>query len=244
MKLNATKMGMPVVINIPNEIVSKKDIEEILFYFDYIDEKFSTYKKDSEIMKINKGKIQKKNYSEDMKLIFKLAEKTKKETNGYFDIVRNGSIDPSGIVKGFAIFEAAKKLKEKGYKNFYIEIAGDIQVYGKNEKGKNWQIGIENPFDRKEIVKVTQLTNKGIATSGTYVRGKHIYNPFTKKHADDIASITVIGPNIYEADRFATAAFAMGEKGIDFIESLRNFEGYMITKSKRALFTSGFEKYV
>ncbi len=36
-----------------------------------------------------------------MKVIFKLSEKTKKETNGYFDIFYKGKYDPSGIVKGW-----------------------------------------------------------------------------------------------------------------------------------------------
>ncbi len=62
-------------------------------------------------------------------------------------------------------------------------------------------------------------------------------------HLDDVKSLTVIGPDIYEADRFATAAFAMGRGGIDFIESLEGFEGYMIDASKTATFTSGFGRY-
>jgi len=60
----------------------------------------------------------------------------------------------------------------------------------------------------------------------------------------DIVSLTVIGPNIYEADRFVTAAFAMGKEGIYFIEKLDGFEGYMIDSNGLATFTSGFEKYV
>jgi thiamine biosynthesis lipoprotein len=64
-----------------------------------------------------------------------------------------------------------------------------------------------------------------------------------KKPAEEIVSLTVIGPNIYEADRFATAAFAMGEKGILFIEDLAGFEGYMINHEGLATFTSGFKEY-
>jgi thiamine biosynthesis lipoprotein ApbE len=60
----------------------------------------------------------------------------------------------------------------------------------------------------------------------------------------DVVSLTVIGPNVYEADRFATAAFAMGKKGIYFIEQLPGFEGYMIDTSAQATYTSGFERYV
>jgi thiamine biosynthesis lipoprotein len=60
----------------------------------------------------------------------------------------------------------------------------------------------------------------------------------------DIVGLTVIGPNIYEADRFATAAFAMGREGIMFIENLAGFEGYMIDQHGQATFTSHFTRYV
>jgi len=179
-----------------------------------------------------------------MMKILGLCEQTKQETDGFFDINLNGILDPSGLVKGYAIYQGALILKNKGFANFYVEIAGDIQVFGKNEKQKKWKIGIQNPFNPDEIIKIVKLSNKGIATSGTYQRGKHIYNPKAKKLAEEIASMTVIGPNVYEADRFATAAFAMGEKGIEFIERLKGFEGYMIKKDKKAVLTSGFEDYL
>ena len=89
------------------------------------------------------------------------------------------------------------------------------------------------------------LTDRGIATSGTAIRGQHIYDPYRHdKPLMDVVSITIIGPDIYDADRFATAAFAMGRQGIQFIETLAGFEGYMIDMSARATFTSGFERYV
>jgi thiamine biosynthesis lipoprotein len=84
-----------------------------------------------------------------------------------------------------------------------------------------------------------------VATSGTYVRGNHIYNAKAyDQRMDEIVSLTVIGPNIYEADRFATAAFAMGKSGISFIEKLPRFESYQIDNKGIATFTSGFEKFV
>lgn len=234
---------MPVTVLVVDSGVKAKDINEVFSYFKKIDKKFSTYKKSSEIEKINSGYLKKSQYSLEMKKILNLSEKTKKETNGYFDIKIKDKLDPSGIVKGYAISNACKMLSEKGYKNFYVEIGGDIEVRGKNN-GQKWKIGIENPFKRREIVKIINLSNFGIATSGTYIRGKHIFNPVEKKVADDVASITVVGPNVYEADRFATAAFAMGKEGIKFIESLYGFEGYLITKDKRAILTSGFDKYL
>lgn len=243
MKRQKDIMGMPVIINIVDATVKEEDFSSVFSYFHAIDQRFSTYKEDSEVTKINRGEITKENYSSAMKKIVRLSEETKRQTNGYFDIISNGKLDPSGLVKGFAIAQAANMLKKKEYANFYVEIAGDIQVYGKNEKGEKWRVGIRNPYNKEEIVKVLQLENNGIATSGTYIRGNHIYNPIDKKSADAIVSMTVIGSNIYDADRFATAAFAMGEKGIQFIDSLAGFEGYMITKDNRAYYTRGFEKY-
>ena len=85
------------------------------------------------------------------------------------------------------------------------------------------------------------LTDCGIATSGLYQRGRHIYNPHdVGDPLDQVVSMTVIGPNVYEADRFATAAFAMGPQGIDFIESLDGIEGYSIDQDGRGTMTSGF----
>ena len=89
------------------------------------------------------------------------------------------------------------------------------------------------------------LTDEGIATSGTAIRGQHIYDPYhPERLLEDIVSLTVIAANVYEADRFATAAFAMGRRGIQFLEKLAGVEAYMVDAQARATFTSGFERYV
>ena len=240
MKKTKIIMGLPITIEIVDKCLYS-DINEVFGFFEYIDRVFSTYKKNSEISKINKGLI--KNYSKDMKTVFVLAEKTKKETAGFFDIKFRGEIDPSGIVKGWSIKKASNILKNKGYKNYYIEAGGDIEVVGKN-LDKEWKIGIRNPWNLEEIIKVVKLKNKGIATSGTYIRGNHIYNPHTKKNINSNISLTVIANNVYNADRIATAAFSMGKEGINFIENLKGYEGYLIDNKKNATLTSNFNKYI
>jgi thiamine biosynthesis lipoprotein len=244
MKKQAVIMGMPVTVQITDSTATDEDIQEVFAYFNHIDQVFSIYKTDSEVSQINRGELKNSDYSNEMQTVLALCEETKNLTDDYFDINLNGILDPSGLVKGYAIWQGSQMLKNKGYENFYIEIAGDIQTSGKNEKKESWKVGIQNPFNLKEIIKVLKISNKGIATSGNYQRGKHILNPKTKIAADEIASITVIGPNVYEADRFATAAFAMGERGIEFIEKLKGLEGYMIKRDRKAVMTSGFERYV
>ncbi len=239
-------MGMPITIEIVDSSVdADRAIDAAFSYFHSVDEMFSTYKAESEIMRINRGEIREGDYSPDVRTVFALAEETKRQTKGYFDIrMENGVCDPSGLVKGWAIFNAAKIIEEHGYKNFYVEASGDIQATGVNVRGELWSVGIRNPFDAREIVKVLFVSNQGVATSGTSMQGQHIYNPFARSTPiSEIVSLTCLGPNAYEADRFATAAFAMGREGIYFIEQLEGFEGYMIDAGGIATMTSGFGHY-
>jgi thiamine biosynthesis lipoprotein len=245
MKRTRLLMGMPITIEVVDPKVTESDIASIFDYFASVDRMFSTYKRESEISRLNAGEITIKQLSTDVRQILQLADDTKKETQGYFNIKHNGKIDPSGIVKGWAIYNAAELLKEHGFGNFYVDAGGDIQVAGKNAKGERWTVGIKNPFLQEEIVKALWLENKGIATSGLYLRGQHIYNPHVPKEPiTGIASMTVVGPTVYDADRFATAAFAMGEKGIQFIEKLPGYDGYMIDSKGIATMTSRFNRFV
>lgn len=236
-------MGMPISVVVEDVSAGEAAFKKIYNYFHYVDTKYSPYKPASEVSKINAG-LPKSRWSDEMKTVLELCRQTKEQTDGYFDAFHDGKLDPSGLVKGWAINNAAQLLKEAGFKNFYIEAGGDIQVGGRNADGQPWSVGIRNPLKSDEIVKVVRVTTEGVATSGTYIRGQHIYNPRNDKEIKDVASLTVIGPNIYDADRFATSAFAMGRAGINFIESLDGHEAYMITSDRRATLTSGFERYV
>lgn len=238
-------MGMPITVEIVDANATQVDFDAVFAYFRSIDEQFSPYKATSEVMRINAGEVKEAEYSEKMKEVLRLAEITKKDTKGYFDVWYDGFFDPSGVVKGWSIYEAAKILDACGFKNFYVDAGGDIETRGKNAEGKLWRVGIRNPLEKNSIIKVVELTNMGVATSGTYIRGQHIYNPHTgQKDIRDIVSLTVLAPNVYEADRFATAAFAMGKEGIAFISSIPHLEGYMIDAHGIATMTEHFESFV
>lgn len=250
MRETRTLMGMPITVEIVGGVGVQEAIDSVFHYFAHVEEVFSVYRSTSEVSRINKGELSLAEASDEVKEIFALAEKTKKETGGYFDIInRKGVYDPSGIVKGWAIHNASKIIIQKGFVNFYVDAGGDIQVGGKNIDGKAWSVGIADPFQSGPgkygaIIKVLYIENEGVATSGTYARGQHIYDPFKKEEKiNDIVSITVVGPNVYEADRFATAAFAMGKQGIGLIEKAPGLEAYMIDAEGIAYMTTGFEQY-
>ncbi len=237
-------MGMPIEIEVAHD--SAHDALEAAFaHLIAVDERFSPYKNDSEVSRMNRGEVAPADASEAMREVLALAERTKSETDGYFDIRRpDGSIDPSGIVKGLAIRDVAALLATRGCGHFFVNAGGDIAMSGNNSDGGAWSVGIRNPFKHDEIVKVIYPRGKGVATSGSYIRGAHIYNPHAPaEELRDIVSVTVIGPDVLEADRFATAAFAMGKGGITFIEHLSGFEGYAIDAQGIATMTSGFAAF-
>ena len=238
-------MGMPITVEIVDAAPAGL-LDEVFGYFAAVDARFSTYKPDSEISALNQGRVALADVSLEMQEVLGLAERTRRETDGYFEIRRSdGRLDPSGIVKGWAIRNAADLVRRSGARDFYVDAGGDIQTGGKNPDGEDWRIGIRNPFNEREIIKAVAPKGRGIATSGSYVRGQHIYDPHApRRPIEDIVSLTVIGPDVLEADRFSTAAFAMGKAGIHFIEELPGLEGYMVDAGGVATQTSGFKGFV
>ncbi len=237
-------MGMPITLTLVkvDDDTGVDLIKQSFDYFRYVDRVFSTYKPDSQISLINSGELSPADALPVVREVLELCAQMKSATDGYFDITRKGQIDPSGLVKGWAIYNAAKMLDEAGVQNYCIEAGGDLQVKGLNEAGKPWRVGIRNPSNKSEIVKVLELSGGAVATSGNYERGEHIYNPHTGRAATQLLSLSVIGPNIYEADVYATAAFAMNEAGPGFIASL-GLECYALERGGEAVLTPGLREY-
>lgn len=234
-------MGMPITVEIVDQGVDKKIFKQVFDYFSWVDETFSPFKKDSEVSRIN-SKDPKYKMTAHMQEVIDLAKKTTRETDGYFRVNFNGKFDPSGLVKGWSIQNASRIIADAGYKNFFVNAGGDIQTSGKNSSGEKWKVGIRNPFKPNSIVKIVELKDGyAIATSGNYFRGNHIYSPLkpTKKGAK-LVSLSIIGSNIHDADRFATAAFAMGEKSLEFVQKLTNLEAFAIFSDQKAYATKGF----
>jgi thiamine biosynthesis lipoprotein len=237
-------MGMPISIDIV-DADSPSLVDDVFAYFATVDAQFSVFKPESEISALNQGRLGLSDVTAPMREVLAIAARTKSETRGYFDIRRrDGSLDPSGVVKGWAIRNAADLIRAAGRRNFYVEAGGDIQTGGVNGAGASWTVGIRNPFNDREIVKAIRPEGRGVATSGSYVRGQHIYDPFHPgQRLEDIVSLTVVGSDVLEADRFATAAFAMGRAGVHFIEEHPDLEGYAIDAAGVATKTSGFDRY-
>lgn len=246
MSLSATAhmMGMPVNLRITDHDAAVEHANAVFGYLLQVDRRFSTFLPESETERINREELHISDASPEMRTVADLCEKTRLETDGYFNSRYGGRFDPLGVVKGYAIEQAAKLLESRGLCNFFIEAGGDIQTSGCKARGEKWRVGIRNPFERNGIISIVELSGEGVATSGTYERGRHIYDPVHRRIADSVASVTVIAESVCDADRFATAAFAMGSEGIQFLQRMPRIEGCVINLDGTALCTGGFERFL
>lgn len=240
----AAIMGMPISVHIVDAAATQDDAEAVFAYMRHVDDVFSPYKPDSVTERLNRGDLSDANCGEEMRCILALCEQTRVETGGYFNARYHGRFDPSGVVKGYAIQQSALLLRQRGFQDFLVEAGGDMQTSGRNATGQKWRVGIRNPFCPQRLATVVHLSGEGIATSGAYERGEHIYDPIAERPANGIASVSVIADNVCDADRFATAAFAMGERGIQMLDALPGVHGYVIGKEGRAYCTTGFLRYL
>jgi thiamine biosynthesis lipoprotein len=162
-------------------------------------------------------------------------------TDGYFSAWIGGRFDPSGLIKGWAIDRACSILDKNGYRDYYVDAGGDVQTHGRNANGGPWRVGIRHPIERDKVARVVLASGLAVATSGTYEKGEHILDPHSGKPVNAWLSFTVAGPDILQADVFATACFAMGIAGLDFVSQVAGYQAYAIDIHLRALYTSGFD---
>jgi len=230
-------MGMPVTLEVPDGKGAEAVMEAAFDRLVWADETFSTYKPGSQISRLNRGELRREQVDREALEVLEACEEMREVTGGYFDIRRpGGTTDPSGYVKGWAIREAAETLRQAGVERYFVEAGGDMQVRGE------WRVGIRNPFNRREVVKALKVRDMGVATSGTYERGNHIYDPHTGEPAMGLASLTVLGPDIVTADVYATAAFAMGPRGAEWVAT-QGLECYAVTPDGKATFTPGLSRF-
>ena len=172
-------------------------------------------------------------------------------------------LDFSAIAKGYGVDRAAQVLRDKGIKDFMVEIGGEVVAEGVNEKGEAWRIGISKPDDdststSSELQDIISLSGKAIATSGNYrnfyiSEGKkiaHTINPQTGYPAQqDILSSTVLASTCAEADAFATAFMVLGmERAKQVLKSQPQLEAYFIYTDEQGNYqtwqTEGFVQLI
>ena len=237
-------MGTAITVDVRDAEVPDATVDEAFARLATVEARFSTYRPDSEVSRYGRGEIDDDTISAELRRVLQMCEAVRIASGGAFDVRRHrsdGLVDPSGLVKGWAVEEAAAMLVHGGARNYAINAGGDVLARGEPASGRAWRVGIQHPRRRDALAAVLEIRDLAVATSGAYERGDHVIDARTGAPPSDVLSVTVAGPSLAFADAYATAAFAMGATGIRWIASLPDYAGCAITTDDRLVWTEAFE---
>jgi thiamine biosynthesis lipoprotein len=209
----------------------------------FVDATFSGYRVHSDISRLARGDLELHEADPHVTEVLDLCTAVAETTGGFFTATPAGVIDPTGLVKGWAIERASELLRLLGAENHAINGGGDIQVAGEPEPGRPWTVAISDPRDRTRVLTTLALRDAAVATSGSTERGRHIIDPRTGAGASGLLSATIIGPGLSLVDAYATAGFAMGAAAISWVSVLPGYEAFLVTDGGLLHATAGWSSY-
>ncbi|MCW2524905.1 MAG: thiamine biosynthesis protein [Frankiales bacterium] len=209
-------------------------VEDVFRWLHWVDKVFSTYDRDSQISRLARGELSQGECASEVGEILTRSAELEVETSGYFSAHASGRLDPSGLVKGWAIQRASERLASAGSANHCLNGGGDVQCLGLARPGSPWRVGVADPLDPARLAAVisgraaSPADGLAVATSGTAERGAHIIDPTDGSRPTALASVTLVGRDLSTTDAYATAAFAMGPAAPAWIEGLEGYHGFVV----------------
>jgi thiamine biosynthesis lipoprotein len=212
-------MGMPISLALrgrhADDAAGRDAWHAALAELRHVDEIFSTYRSDSVISRLGRGEILEADCPPEVIEVLALGAQAERASGGAFSVHRPGSadgpdvLDPSGVVKGWAVERSAGALRALEETDFCLSAGGDMLCRAL-DPDLPWRIGIEDPHDARRIVATLAIHHGAVATSGTAHRGHHLVDARTGIPPVGVASVTVVAGSLTWADIDATAAYAMG----------------------------------
>ncbi|MFC6259673.1 FAD:protein FMN transferase [Levilactobacillus fujinensis] len=187
-------------------------VQKVTRYLQHIDQDFSPFKATSLVCQFQRGELAAADCTAEFQEVYGLVMRAQEATAGGFDPFFRGQFDPTGIVKGWAIQNAFTRYLQPLLTNetlvaAAINGAGDIQTGVSAMTTFRWQVGVEDPSDRQQLLTGFQLGNGAMATSGTSRHGEHIVRQDVQR---TLQQATIIARDLITADIWATAAMSMG----------------------------------
>ncbi|HET7167726.1 MAG TPA: FAD:protein FMN transferase [Candidatus Limnocylindrales bacterium] len=219
-------------------------IDRAVAWLHDVDRRFSPYRPDSQVSRIAAGTLAEVDADADLRAVLELADALAIDSDGAFDVRRwqpDGRLDPSGIVKGWAIDAAAAILADAGCSTFAIGAGGDLVARGGGEPDRGWRVGIRHPDRPDRVAAVLTVPDAAIATSAAYERGAHIRDPRSGRVPDGVRSMTVVGPSLTWADAYATAGYVLGNDGLDWIAAHDGYAALSIGWDDRIRWSAGLD---
>jgi FAD:protein FMN transferase len=222
-------MGTVFTLDIRDSGEWHNAVSEAVAWLHHVDAVFSTYRLDSDVSRVRRGELRAVDADPDVMPVLELCAQVQEVTGGAFSALVAGSLDPTGIVKGWAIERASGILTQHGARNHAVNGGGDMQLAGEAARGRPWSVGIADPHDRTRVLTVVRGRDLAVATSGVAERGAHITNPFTAAPATNVASATVLGPSLTLADAYATAAVVLDDGALSWIKNVPGYQALLVT---------------
>lgn len=221
-------MGTAFTIDIREQGRWDAAVAEAVRWLHHVDAVFSTYRPDSDLSRIRRGQLRVTEADPEVGEVLELCARAATETGGAFSAMPQGRLDPTGLVKGWAVERASRLLTAHGAANHAVNGGGDVQVAGEAAPGRPWTVGITDPRDRSRIVSTVTGRDFAVATSGIAERGSHILDPFTGRPAVALASATVVGNRLTFADAYATATFVLASQAIRWIDGVDGYAALLV----------------
>jgi thiamine biosynthesis lipoprotein len=215
-------------------------IADVVGWLHRVDAVFSTYRPGSDLSRLQRRELRLADADPDVAVVLGLCAEVEAATGGHFSARRNGRIDPTGLVKGWAIEAASRRLREHGSGHHAVNGGGDIQLAGGSGPGRPWTVGISDPHDRGRILTTVSGRDFAVATSGTAERGAHLLDPFTGRPVTHLAAATVTGPALTRVDAYATAAFVLGRTALGWIDTVPGHAALLVDPGGRRYASAGW----
>lgn len=196
------------------------------------DNRFSSYIDHSELNRFNRGQVAE--LSPELREVLGACSWLEQESSGVFTTRHRGSPnehDVAGYVKGWAVDKAASALDRLGIERFALGVGGDWRFRGGHPDERPWRWGVLDPHHRDRPRAVISMWDGAIATSGTYERGDHLHRGRSTSAppvGSEMASFTVVGPELKWADAFATIAFLKGAEGLGWVSGYAGYSAAFI----------------
>jgi thiamine biosynthesis lipoprotein len=236
-------MGMPISLALRGRHVEDERADAawqaVLAQLRAADAIFSTYRPDSVVCRLQRGELTLDACPAEVREVLDLGAQAERESGGAFSVRRPGPdgsprLDPSGVVKGWAVERAAEVLRGLDGTDYSLAAGGDLVCRTVIAGAPSWRVGVEHPHDPQRLVAVVPVRNGAVATSGTAHRGQHLVDARTGDAPQGVASVTVVGPSLTWADIDATAAYAHGPDAARWLRGRAGRTGVVVWSDGRA----------
>jgi FAD:protein FMN transferase len=221
-------MGMPISLALrgrhADDAAGEEAWQAALAELRWVDAVFSTWRAGSQVSRLGRGELTLEDCDPTVAEVLRLGDDARVASGGAFDVCLPDAdgvrrLDPSGVVKGWAVDRAVAPLLALADTDVCLSAGGDMVCHVADPAAEPWTIGIEHPLDPTRLVATVPVHRGAVATSGSAHRGDHVLDGRSGRPQDALASVTVIGADLTSVDIDATSALALGVDGPDWLRS-------------------------